>query len=199
MVSDDGGYAWSYQGTVASWSQIPDEPEGPCESNSSSLDDGKLFCVYRVGSRRTNLYCSSLSLDGGTTWSTPARISGAWSVESKLTQLDNGAILLSGGRPGLFLWVCDHAMAGTWVPINLTQHHNDSTMDSRYAFSDKTCNAEKSSDPAQTTAYTGLARAGSDSAVLCYDRLANGWEGAPGPWGSTDTLFSVTITAAFNH
>jgi len=49
--------------------------------------------------------------------------------------------------------------------------------------------------PAQSTSYTVMVRLGPNEALLCYDRLANGWQGAPGPWGTQDMLFCLRIRA----
>jgi hypothetical protein len=34
---------------------------------------------------------------------------------------------------------------------------------------------------------------GSDEVIVTYDRLANGWSGAPGPNGDVDRVFSVVL------
>lgn len=36
---------------------------------------------------------------------------------------------------------------------------------------------------------------GPDEVLLSYDRLGNGWEGAPGPWGPCDTVFVLRVRA----
>ena len=51
VVSDDGGFAWTYRSTVAGPDAAPGAPEGPNESNTLRLDNGDLLCVYRVGGR----------------------------------------------------------------------------------------------------------------------------------------------------
>ena len=34
---------------------------------------------------------------------------------------------------------------------------------------------------------------GPDEVLISYDRLGNGWTGAPGPWGETDAIFCVRL------
>lgn len=34
---------------------------------------------------------------------------------------------------------------------------------------------------------------GPEEVLVSYDRLGNGWEGAPGPWGPHDTVFTVQV------
>ena len=62
--------------------------------------------------------------------------------------------------------------------------------------------------PMQTKAYTGMVVLGCTddddneekvgpracSILVTYDRLANGNEGPPGPWGKVDAVFSMVVT-----
>ena len=63
--------------------------------------------------------------------------------------------------------------------------------------------------PAQSTAYTGLVEVTPDNAgdrkadangsaasvvLVVYDRIANGWDMPPGPWGASDAIFSMRVT-----
>jgi hypothetical protein len=195
VTSGDGGFTWQYLSTVAGPEDVTDTPKAPrpSESNTVRLADGRLMCVYRVGSYLE--YRKSYSRDEGKTWTRPERMDGAWSVEPQVLHLENGLILLSGGRLGLFLWVCADGEGKTWERINLAEHHNATVADSNVRFSDAFCEAEASFDPYQSTSYTGMVAAGPDEALICYDRLANGWEGAPGPWGAEDAVFCIRVRA----
>jgi len=53
----------------------------------------------------------------------------------------------------------------------------------------------KCAEPAQSTSYTGMALVGPDEVLVSYDRLGNGWAGAPGPWGEKDAIFCVRVKA----
>jgi hypothetical protein len=114
VASADGGFTWRYHAQVASWEDIPSAPEGPCESHTARLADGRLLCVYRVGSGRAYLYHQSYSADEGLSWTKPQPIQDAWSVEPQLVRLSAGPLLLSGGRTGLFLWVSADGSGEHW-------------------------------------------------------------------------------------
>src|SRR6266550_2278927 len=78
--------------------------EGPCEAALARLKDGRLLCVYRMDSGAP--YGHSFSDDDGKTWTEPAAMpDDVFSVQPSLAVLKDGTIVLSGGRPGLFLWV----------------------------------------------------------------------------------------------
>ena len=100
----------------------PMRAEGPNESNTLRLDNGDLLCVYRVGSRWD--FHKSISADEGQTWSSSVRMEGMASVQPRLARLGNGAIVLTGGRPGLFLWLCADGQGEEWERVNLGVHHN---------------------------------------------------------------------------
>jgi hypothetical protein len=193
VTSDDEGFTWRFRSVVASWADLPDLRSGPNESNSVRLSDGRIMCVYRVQSG--GAYHSSCSSDEGATWTKPRPVAGAWSVEPGLVRLENGIILLSGGRHGLFLWVCADGAGENWERVNLAEHHNASFQDASLHYSEVFCKAAERVQPDQSTAYTGIRALGPDEALVCYDRLANGWSGAPGPWGGFDTVFCVRIKA----
>jgi len=193
VTSDDGGFTWRYLSVVARPEGEGDVAEGPDESNTVRLADGRLLCVYRVGGCLE--YRKSYSADEGATWSPPERVEGAWSVEPRLVRLESGLILLSGGRPGLFLWVCADGEGRRWERINLGSHHNALMPDASLHYSEQFCAGKKVCEPPQSTSYTGMVRTGPDEALVCYDRLGNGWAGAPGPWGEQDVVFCVRVRA----
>lgn len=193
VTSEDGGQTWRFLSIVATWKDVPDEPEGPDESNTARLPDGRLLCVYRVGSGKSHLFHKSYSSDEGQTWSRPARIEGAWSVEPQLVCLNNGLLLLSGGRPGLFLWACADGKGDRWVKLNLAEHHNALVRDAGLHYSAAFCGAEEAVKPAQSTSYTCMKALGPDEVLISYDRLGNGWQPAPGPWGETSAVFALRV------
>lgn len=61
----------------------------------------------------------------------------------------------------------------------------------------------KTTTPPQTTAYTGMVEVEPDGAdkgesgvsvvLVVYDRIANGWDMPPGPWGTQDAIFSMRV------
>jgi hypothetical protein len=192
VTSADGGLTWNYLSTVARWQDTPDASEGPDESNTARLPSGRLLCVYRVGSGQD--FHKSYSADEGVTWTKPERMEGVWSVEPQLTCLETGLLLLSGGRLGLYLWVCADRNGGKWERVNLAEHHNALVSDASLRYPDEHVQG-KYAEPAQSTSYTGMALVGPDEVLVSYDRLGNGWAGAPGPWGEKDAIFCVRVKA----
>ena len=171
----------------------PGTSEGPDESNTARLPDGRLMCVYRVGSGREHGYHASYSTDDGGTWSKPQRMTNSWSVEPQLVCLENGMLLLSGGRPGLMLWVCTDGEGEKWQMLSLAQHHNAACSDPILHFEANCVAAAHVGTPSYTTSYTGMKAVGPDEVLICYDRLGNGWQGAPGPWGLYDVVFTARV------
>ena len=191
VVSDDGGFTWTYRGTIAAGDAVPGAPEGPNESDAQRLDNGDLLCLYRVGGEWD--FYKSYSQDKGLTWSPPVRMEGMWSVQPRLVRLENGALILTGGRPGLFLFLCADGRGEEWERVNLGIHHNRLIEQEDQRFSEAFCGAEKGENPAISTSYTSIMPWGSAGVIVTYDRLANGWSGAPGPNGDVDRVFSVAL------
>lgn len=191
LTSSDGGFNWQFLSIVADAATIPGVPEGPCESHNVRLADGRLLCVYRVGSGRNWRFHKSLSADEGLTWTPPERMEDAWSVEPILLSLENGLILLAGGRWGIFLWVCTDGAGESWQPVNLAAHHNQCLADPSLRYGEETVRAEVEPPVHQTTSYNSLAAVGPDEALICYDWLARGWQGGPNEAGDLDKVFAV--------
>ncbi|MBI4531127.1 MAG: exo-alpha-sialidase [Candidatus Latescibacteria bacterium] len=193
VVSEDGGVTWRFLSIVAGENGISKGREGANESNTVRLPDGRLMCVYRVGGR--NDYFKSYSADDGATWTKPERMEGVWSVEPRLERLDNGLILLSGGRPGLYFWVCADGRGERWERFNLAEHHNALVPETALHYDDRFCQGHEVFQPYQSTSYTGMEVVGPDEVLISYDCLGNGWGGAPGPWGETDAVWTVRVKA----
>jgi hypothetical protein len=151
-----------------------------------------LLCVFRTGSGQ-DLY-KSYRADDGRTWTQAERMPGVWSVEPQLACLENRLIVLSSGRPGLFLWVCSDGEGNRWEQFNLASHHNATFQEHSLHYSDAFCQADPQVSPAQSTSYTGLIAVGPEEVLVCYDRLGNGWGGAPGSLGETDAIFCAHLT-----
>lgn len=200
VCSRDGGTTWHYLSRVAQSQDTPGAAEGPNESNTARLPDGRLLCVYRVGSGRQYHYHCSYSADQGRTWTRPRPMRQPWSVEPQLVCLESGVLLLSGGRPGLMLWACTDGRGDDWQALDLAAHHNAAVTDPALHFAPECLGAADAGTPACTTSYTCMKAIGPDEVLLSYDRLGNGWDGAPGPRGPCDVVFTVrvgaTLTAA---
>lgn len=194
VVSDDARH-WRFLSWIATAKQIDEAQEGPSESATVSLNDGRLLCVYRVDSGPGKDYYCSISQDQGCSWGAPERMPGMGSVKPQIRKLPNGRFLLAGGRPGLFLWYSDDAF--DWRVIDLLQRHNAhvSVEDSFAPPQTPTELPVKDLETAApSTCYISLCLDVNGEALLAYDRLANGWEGAPGPAGDRDAVFFLTVS-----
>ena len=118
---------------------------------------------------------------------------GRWSVQPRLTRLGNGALVLTGGRPGLFCYLCTDGRGEVWERVNLGAHHNKLVEREDQHFSEAFCQAAKGEDPAISTSYTSVMPLDFDKMIITYDRLANGWSEAPGPNGDFSRVFSVVL------
>jgi len=192
VASEDGGHTWRFLSVVGRWQDVPDANEGPDESNTTRLADGRLMCVYRTGGGQK--FYKSYSADEGATWTKAEPVEDAWSVEPQLRRLDGGLILLSGGRQGLFFWVCADGEGRAWERFNLAEHHNATVADATMHYPDEILRAD-ASQPAQSTSYTCMAHVAPNELLISYDRLGDGWSGAPGPWGKKDAVFCVRVKA----
>ncbi|CAK0777627.1 Sialidase domain-containing protein [Gammaproteobacteria bacterium] len=176
MVSHDNGYHWSFRAQLADGWDLPNSPEGPSESATITGTDGRLLCLYRVGSGAGRSYYRSESTDDGYHWSSPRPVLCVGSVKPQLISLENGTLLLTGGRPGLTLWI-SHDDGLVWRSFDLVAHHNATMSDPTQYFK------EPSAKPSITTSYSALCPLGPKTALVCYDRLGNGWGGGSwSPW-----------------
>lgn len=160
--------------------------EGPNESVVGRLKDGRLLCVFRVGSRSN--YGQCFSSDEGLTWTRPVTMDGVWSVQPSLAVLPDGMLALSGGRPGLNLWLNADGTGQDWQRIDIQAHHNQ-------------CHPDETITPAlvgnhdqQTSAYTEVVAVDDNHLLLIYDRVANGWQAIPEDMDDTNSVWLVRVT-----
>ena len=105
----------------------------------------------------------------------------------QILKLPNGLLVISSGRPGLYVWVADDPPT-RWTSFNLAEHHNNAFPDASFHYS----NSNPGGD--ETTSYTGMALQGlgNNGVIVTYDYLANGWNPAPWP-RKKSAIFSVRI------
>ena len=161
-----------------------------CALLSATLYETVFYIFFLVGGgwvRSTNVY---LRFPRGTGL-VPAGAAG------------EGLLVLTGGRPGLYLWVSAD-FGGTWSQFNLAIEHNrlvqttpTATNISELLYGSEVVGCQNytcpRADPPATSSYTGIAFAGDGALVISYDRLSNGWAGPPGVWGSFDALFTMRV------
>jgi hypothetical protein len=190
VTSEDHGVTWRFQAIVARADVAPDAREGPNEAALARLPSGRLLCVFRVAGRQP--FWMTTSADEGASWAAPSPMSGVWSVMPHLVALPSGLVLLSGGREGLFLWVAADGEGREWRRTDLAAHHNACVPESM-RFAAGYVGGQATVSPAPSTSYTGLLPIGPDEVLVAYDRLANGWKGAPGPYGEHDMVFCARV------
>jgi len=189
MTSEDGGRTWHYLSTVATAEDGADSWEGFCESSLVRLEDGDLMCVGRMGGGRDQLLARSYSSDEGKSWSPIDRLP-AWGVLPQVNRLSNGALVISCGRPGLFIWFSTDPRGEHWEPFDLMAHHNEEMGEAhqispgKYGLEPVTreqyYTVHHNFDlPDQTTSYTSMLEVEPGRLLLVYDRMPYGWMPVP--------------------
>ena len=189
MTSEDEGRIWHYLSTVATAEDGADSWEGFCESSLVRLEDGDLMCVGRMGGGRDQLLARSYSNDEGKSWSPIDRLP-AWGVLPQVNRLSNGALVISCGRPGLFIWFSTDPRGEHWEPFDLMAHHN-SEMGEAHQISPGKYGLEPVTReqyytvhhnfdlPDQTTSYTSMLEVEPGRLLIAYDRMPYGWMPVP--------------------
>ncbi len=189
MTSEDGGRTWHYLSTVATAEDGADSWEGFCESALVRLEDGDLMCVGRMGGGRDQLLARSYSSDEGKSWSPIDRLP-AWGVLPQVNRLSNGALVISCGRPGLFIWFSTDPRGEHWEPFDLMAHHNEEMGEAhqispgKYGLDPVTreqyYTVHHNFDlPDQTTSYTSMLEVEPGRLLIVYDRMPYGWMPVP--------------------
>lgn len=166
LASDDQGRNWEYLSTISAADSVPDAKEGFDEPCLIQLEDGDLMCVSRVGSGQDQKLARAYSSDGGQSWSLLDRLE-AFSVAPQILRLQNGVLVISTGRPGVFLWFSTDARGEEWQSFDVMEFHN-SVHEERFQFNAK-----------QTTAYTAMIEAELNRIFLVYDRTPLSWQPVP--------------------
>jgi hypothetical protein len=207
VVSSDGGYNWRLQTEISTGACVGTAPcgqdviansgtlEGPNEVDVVRLEDGSLLTVYRVSS--PGPYFHSRSTTEGRVWSSPRELPGCHSVDPALELLRVGGrevLLLSGGRPGLFL----HASVTggeTWTSYNILANHNallpagSASAGRRYPPWAVDVTLPQSGETVDgTSGYTALVAVdGGRGAIVCYDKMDS---------KTQDRLFCMRVAVA---
>lgn len=138
--------------------------DGPSEAALIRQADGRILCVFRLGSNVP--YAQCWSSDEGHTWTAAVQMDGPFSVQPSLARLGGGMLALSGGRPGLFLWLNADGDGKTWQSIDMMAHHN-------------ACHSGEFITPNTTTAYTEIVALDEHTLLYMYDRVPNSWAAIP--------------------
>jgi hypothetical protein len=105
-----------------------------------------------------------------------------FSVQPSLAVLPDGTVCLSGGRPGLFLWLNRDGTGKGWDRIDMREHHN----------------ANRPREPIlkadDTSSYTEVVAVGERHLLYVYDRIPFGWRGVPEGARETNSVWVVRVT-----
>ncbi len=185
-VKSSDGVHWAIHSLIADNTCGVVGKEGPNESALLRLNDGRILCVFRVGSRAH--YGQCWSSDEGQSWSAPVTMDGVFSVQPSLATRTDGVIALGGGRPGLSLWLNADGTAQSWQGIDMLAHHNACHPGEAMAtYTDH-------NQQQQTSAYTEVVAVDDTHFLYLYDRLANGWHPIPEEMDDTNSVWLVRVT-----
>ncbi len=182
LAESADGLKWKIRSVIADDTCKLRGNEGPCESAVVRLKDGRLLCVFRLDSAVPYGHC--FSSDDGKTWTEPKNLDGPLSVQPSLALSSRGVLLLSGGRPGVSLWLNREGDAVRWDKIDLQAHHNKWVKDEPIARAIAGFNSN-------STAYTEVRWVDDQHFLVIYDRLANGWHPIPAESKATNSVWVI--------
>lgn len=182
VATSPDGVHWTVRGIVADGQSQLKGDSGPSEAALCRLKDGRLMCVFRMSNGAR--YGQSWSSDEGAHWSEPVAMARPYSVEPSLQVLDDGAVLLSGGRPGLFLWLNRAGDGKEWEAIDIMAHHDRCwPMETLHG-----------NGYPMTSSYTEIVRLDRHRILYIYDRIpTHGYE-VPETSPESDSVWVVQLT-----
>jgi hypothetical protein len=173
------GVQWKIRSIIAGPECALEGAEGPCEVAICRLKDGRLMCVFRLASNVP--FGQTYSEDEGRTWSTPVAMANAFSVQPSLAVMDDGMVVLSGGRPGLYLWFNADGTGKDWERVDFQPNHNVS------------CPADRIEAAGNTSSYTEVVALDEKHLLCIYDRTAYGWNIIPPDSPETNSVWVIRI------
>ena len=184
-VESTDGANWVVRSVVADAACPVPGKGGPSESAICRLHDGRIMCVFRVESKLP--FGQTWSSDEGRTWTPAVTMPGPFSVQPSLAVMDSGAVALSGGRPGLYLWLNAAGDGQDWQQIDVLAHHNSCHPQEQIIYSEELSRQ-------QTTAYTEVVAVDDRTLLYMYDRVPNGWRRIPEEMDDTNSVWLVRAT-----
>lgn len=203
LESDDEGRSYRYVSTIARHEDVTprlDLPqsrfEGADESSLCVLPGGDLLSVFRTGSGLPQWpYQYVRSSDGGHTWTRPAVLcEGVGSVEPSLVRMADNTLALSGGRPGIHLWLSTDPDIRQWQWVNIGARHNEMTgPGEQIQVAESSATQGEFFSDKQTTAYTYLREIEPGRLLMLYDRCALGWAPVPHDSPERNMVYAMAI------
>jgi hypothetical protein len=212
----------------AYWPLAPHNLCNPTENAMVRLADGKILMVWRNDPGYNVTLMAQVSSDQGRTWSLAAPMHGKitdgdfedivdapFGVDPKLQMMHSGIVVLSTGRPRMYLWALPPGadpLTAVWQPFDQGRLHNaalamggspDGTPSGVLAFLPSYWKVWRgASDPTLvgtgccTDAYTGIAALpGSDELVMTYDMISfNCPKGVYAPNNVCDMIVSMKLS-----
>jgi len=168
-AESEDGLHWKIRSVIADEHWKLSGAEGPNEASLCRLKDGRLLCVFRSYGWGL-IYGQTWSSDEGKTWTEPVYSAYAFSVDPRLAVVEDGTVVLSGGRPGVLLWFSPDGTGKDWQVIDLVDHHNAFHPSDRMARYSSAPGGAFYANGGGSTGYTEVATL-DDSHVLClYDK-----------------------------
>ena len=192
IISHTEGRCWQYLSTVAVPDDAPNGLEGFGEPCLVKLADSDLMCVMRVGQhhKQPDQWLRRIySSDGGRSWSA-IDILPAYSVAPQICRLDNDVLVLSTGRPGIFLWLSADVRGTQWHCVDVVDWHNK-VLDEPSHIKIPTSGTMNpvSALKGQTTSYTAILEVSPNRILLVYDRTPYGWQPVPKDSGEHSQIY----------
>jgi hypothetical protein len=180
---------WTIRGVVADGTTPLEGREGPCEPALCRLADGRLLCVFRMGAI-TTAYGKSYSSDEGCTWTVATAIANALSVEPSLAVMEDGLTVLSGGRPGVYLWFNADGRGQEWQRVEVVAPENIAPL--TWAEVQK----QNRGDILRSSCYSEVVPLGGPHLLVIYDHIPCGWFAIPPESKETNSVWvrRVTVT-----
>ena len=184
-VESTDGTNWSVRSTVADAACSVPGKGGPSESAICRVKDGRIMCIFRVESRLP--FGQTWSSDEGRTWTPAVPMPGVFSVQPSLAVMEDGAVALSGGRPGLYLWLNADGSGQDWQQIDILAHHNSCHPQDPIIYSEDLSRQ-------LSTSYTEVVAVDENNLLYMYDRAPNGWRRIPEEMDDTNSVWLVRAT-----
>lgn len=184
-AASQDGLEWNIRSVIAGADCALEGREGPSESAACRLADGRILCVFRLAGWRPFGQC--WSEDEGNSWTDPVSMVDVHSVEPSLAVLPNGTMALSGGRPGICLWLDRDGRGDRWQRVDIREHHT--TCHPREPVPCARETGEK-----RTSSYTEVVALDETHLLMIYDRIPNGWQPIPDDMHDMNSVWVCRIT-----
>jgi hypothetical protein len=135
FASTDNGANWTRRSTISAYVpglNLAMGAEGPSETALIKLDNGNLLSVFRTGqpypsnniNAATPSIYSTISSDGGYTWTTPKML-GVTGVSPHLNKLPDGTVAMTYGRYGVNMLFADPTASRWSFPTVIMDESTD--------------------------------------------------------------------------